>query len=286
MRAVTVLAGVVFLSATGCVNGVGDSGALRISGATTVNPVAADAAEILRANGMKITVDTQGGSAGGISQLGNSQIDIAMSSKPLSDEDRDAYPGTDFMATEIGRDAVGLVIRRNVYDAGVTSLSVTQARDLFEGKVDSWAELGGPDIPVYVYHKEPGRGTREVLEDFLYGDGTPRPSEDPRSSRYSVVGGNEEGRTKTASTEGAITPLSVAFAEGHEELAVVALDGLEPTDENIGSGAYPLARPLYLITDGEPEGDAREFIDFVLSEEGQRLVAKHGYLTRERVGIR
>lgn len=284
LRTLAVAVTAACLSATGCAGG-SENGTLRISGSTTVNPVAADAAEILRANGLEITVDTQGGSAGGISQLASGQIDIAMSSKPIGDEDHQAHPDADFVVTEIGRDSVGLVVRRDVYDAGVTSLSAEQARAIFEGEVENWSELGGPDVPVYVYNKEPGRGTREVLDEFLYGGGTPPPSKDPHGSHYSIVGGNEEARTKASSTEGAITPLSVAFAEDSEELVAVAVDGVEPTDENIGSGAYVLARPLYLITNGEPEGDAREFIDFVLSEEGQRLVAEHSYLTRERVGI-
>lgn len=284
-RTAAALMGTVVLAGAGCANTDGQSGILRISGSTTVNPVAADAAEILRSEGMEITVDTQGGSAGGISQLAGGQIDIAMSSKPIGEEDEQAHPDTDFVVTEIGRDSVGIVVRQEVYDGGVTSLNADQIRDLFEGEIDNWTEVGGPDIPVYVYQKEPGRGTREVLEEFLYTDGATPPDEDPRGERFSIVGGNEETRTKASSTEGAITPLSVPFAEKSDELAVIAIDDVEPTDENIGSGEYPLARPLYFITDGEPEGDVREFIDFVISEEGQELVAAHDYLTRERVGI-
>lgn len=99
------------VSLAGCADGgAGKSGALQVSGSTTVAPVAADAAEALKADGLDITVATQGGSAGGISQLASGQITIALSSKPLSEEDKAANPDTDFVSTQIGADAVGIIV--------------------------------------------------------------------------------------------------------------------------------------------------------------------------------
>ncbi|HEX7276931.1 MAG TPA: substrate-binding domain-containing protein, partial [Acidimicrobiales bacterium] len=153
-----MLAGMAVVVVLGaCGGGSGDSSVLRISGSTTVNAVAADAAEVLRAGGLTITVDASGGSAGGIAQLGAGQVEIAMSSKPLADSDREQFPDADFVTTEIGQDAVGIIVRRNVYDGGVTNLTKDQVKALFEGRVANWSELGGPDVPVFVYDKEPGR---------------------------------------------------------------------------------------------------------------------------------
>jgi phosphate transport system substrate-binding protein len=286
IRIAAVVGGLLLsLASAGCADNAGDAGGtLQVSGSSTVNPVAADAAGVLRGQGMKITVDTQGGSAGGIAQLGNGQIDVAMSSKPLGDDDRKRFPDANFVATEIGRDAIGIVIRREVYDAGVTSLSRRQLQLLFEGKVANWRELGGPDVPVYVYDKEPGRGTREVLDKFLYGDSGSAPPA-PTSGRYSIVGGNEETRTKLATTPGSVAPLSVSFAAGHAKLAAISVDDVEPTPANIRSGKYALARPLFLITQGAPQGDARRFIDYILSKPGQQLVTKHGFLNLSQLGL-
>ncbi|CAM5598601.1 phosphate ABC transporter substrate-binding protein [Streptomyces hirsutus] len=64
----------------------------------------------------------------------------------------------------------------------------------------------------------------------------------------------------------------------------MTLDGIEPSPENIASGKYPMARPLYLLTDGKPEGTAKKFIDYVLSSKGQALMTKHGYLTLSKSG--
>jgi phosphate transport system substrate-binding protein len=271
--------------AAGCAGSSGGAGSttLRVSGSTTVNPVAADAAEALRAEGMAITVDTQGGSAGGLAQLAAGQIDVAMSSKPIGDNDRSAHPEVDFTPTRIGADAVGVIVTREVFDGGVSSLTREQATALFEGRVANWSELGGPDLAVFVYDKEPGRGTREVLDAYLYGpDGEAPPP--PDSARFAVVGGNEETRAKLRSTPGAVGPLSTAFVAGSAELVAVALDGVEPTPEAITSGDYAMARPLFLVTDGEADGGARRFIDYVLSPAGQELVTTHGYLTIEELG--
>ncbi|WP_460087845.1 phosphate ABC transporter substrate-binding protein [Streptomyces variabilis] len=271
------------MSLAGCADGgAGKGGALQVSGSTTVAPVAADAAEALKADGLDITVATQGGSAGGISQLAAGQINIALSSKPLADEDKAANPDTDFLPTQIGADAVGVIVTKDVADGGVKNLTADQVRDLFEGKINNWSEVGGPDLDVFVYDKEPGRGTREVLDKYIYGDEKAPPP--PESGNYAIVGGNLETRNKLESTPGAVAPLSTSFVEGRDGLAAVTLDGIEPSPENIASGKYPMARPLYLITDGKPEGSAKEFVDYVLSSKGQKLMTKHGYLTLKEIG--
>lgn len=279
----------LLVAVTGCGGGssAGRAGGtvLRINGSTTVNPVAADAADALRARGMRVTVDAAGGSAGGIADLGRGQAEIAMSSKPITDSDRAAFPSVDFQTTQIGSDAVGIVVRKDVYDGGVRNLDRDQATALFEGRVRSWKELGGPDIAVFVYDKEPGRGTREVLDRYLYGPGGLAPPP-PESDRFAVVGGNEEGRAKVLTTPGGVTPLSTSFLEGYPALATVSVDGVEPTPAHISDGSYALARPLYLVTDGPPGDAAKVFVDYVLSDEGQALVRKHGYIDLATLGLK
>ncbi|WBB59702.1 phosphate ABC transporter substrate-binding protein [Streptomyces sp. WMMC500] len=273
---------VLFMSVAGCADdSAGAGGALQVSGSTTVAPVAADAAEALKAKGLDIVVATQGGSAGGISQLAAGQIGIAMSSKPIAVEDESAHPDTDFRPTQVGADAVGVIVTREVAEGGVKNLTKAQVRDLFEGRIANWSELGGPDLEVFVYNKEPGRGTREELDRYVYGEEEAPPP--PDSGNYATVGGDLETRDKLKSTPGAVAPLSTGIVEGHDDLAVVTLDGVAPSPENVATGEYPMDRPLYLITDGEPEGTEKKFIDYVLSPEGQELMTKHRYLTLEEL---
>lgn len=284
-RVALVVAAGLLLAACGSDDG-GTSArpTLRVSGSTTVNPVAADAAEVLRGQGMTITVDSQGGSAGGIAQLGAGQVEIAMSSKPVGDDDEARFPDVDFASTEIGQDAVGVIIRKEVADGGVTSLDRAQLTALFEGRITNWKEVGGPDLGVFIYDKEPGRGTREVLDKYLYGpDGKAPPP--PQSDHFAIVGGNEETRTKLESTPGSVGPLSSSFVTGHPKLVAVSVDGVAPTPANVKSGTYPMSRPLFLVTNGPPTGAAKRFIDYVVSTEGQKLVSRHGYLTLADLGL-
>lgn len=165
-----------------------------MSGSSTVSPVAADAAEALRDRGMEVTIDDSGGSAGGLAQLGQGQVDIATSAAH-------------------------------------------------------------------------------------------RPPPPPTGDRYAVVGGNEEQVTKLSTTPGSVGPLSTAFVAGHPELVALAIDGVQATPENIADGSYPMARPLYLVTDGPATGDAARFVDYVLSADGQALVTDHGYLRQDELGL-
>jgi phosphate transport system substrate-binding protein len=252
---------------------------LKINGSTTVNLVAAEAAEILRAEKkMSITVDTQGGSSGGISGIGAGSIDVGMISKPVSQEDRKKYPKAVFTETQIGEDAVAIIVSADVYAGGVKALTKAQLKDIYESKITSWKAVGGPDRRIVFFNKEPGRGTWEVFVHWLYGHPKLAPE-----VKHPEVGGNEETRTKVAGTKGALSQLSSSWAENQpavKALGIKAPDGtvIRPTNENIATGKYPMSRPLFLITNGPPKGDARTFVDFVLSPRGQELVRKHGYL--------
>jgi phosphate transport system substrate-binding protein len=258
---------------------------LRVNGSTTVNAVASEAAEALRAERkMNIQVDTQGGSSGGIAGVGDGSIDVGMLSKPVSDDDRKKYPKVNFVVTEIGRDAVALVVSADVYNGGVHALSKQQARDIFEGKITNWKSVGGPDRRIAFFNKEPGRGPWEQFAHWIYGD----PKKAPRVS-HPEVGGNEETRNKVGATKGAISQLSASWATGNVKALAIRLDDgtvVQPIAAEVVSGRYPMSRPLTFVTNGPPRGDAKTFIDFVLTPRGQDLVRKHGYLRLADLKVR
>jgi phosphate transport system substrate-binding protein len=243
-----------------------------------VNLPVADAAEILRQrNGLTIYVDTQGGSSGGVAAVGEGLAQLGMASRSIADKDREKFPQAEFVATAIGSDALALVVSKDVWDGGVKSLGRDQMQQLYEGKVINWKDLGGPDQEVVFFNKEPGRGTWEVFAKWLYGDADKAPA-----VNHAEVGANEEARSKVASTRGAISQLSAAWADGETvfALGVKREDGIVAAAdlETVLAGDYPISRPLNLLTNGEPTGTAKDFVDFMLSEEGQQLVEKHGYL--------
>ena len=203
-----------------------------------------------------------------------------MSSKPLAESDRQMFPAVDFVANEIGQDAVGIIVRREVYDAGVKNLTKDQARALFEGKVRNWADWAGRR-GVFVYDKEPGR-PREAIDKYLYGTGKapPPPSQTPtpssvatrRSAPSCCPRRGRSGRCRRRSSSAIPSwPSSPSTASS--------------LPENVRALRYPLSRPLYLVTDGPPAGAAKTFVDYVLSGPGQQLVNKHGYLNLTDLGL-
>lgn len=253
----------------------GSGGSVRISGSTTVNPVVAEAAEYLRkAENMRLHIDTSGGSSGGINALGDGRADIAMSSRPLNEGDRRKFPDADFRPVRIGEDAISIVVSKDVYDAGVRSIGKDEMRGIYEGKIRKWQALGGPDRRIVFFNKEPGRGTWEMFVKWLYGD----TANAPRVS-HPEVGANAEVRSKVARTPGALSFVSSAWVDGESIFPLAIQTGEGERTEGIALNTdNPLSRPLFVITNGEPRGDAADLIDYLLSEEGQALVRKHGYL--------
>lgn len=251
---------------------------LKINGSTTVNLPTAEAAEILRAEkGMQIQVDTQGGSSGGISGLGDGMVQIGMSSKPVAAEDRAKYPKVQFNEIHVGEDAVAMIVSADVWEGGVKALTRQQIADIYESKITNWKDVGGADQRIAFFNKEPGRGTWEVFAKWVYGD----PKKAPQVS-FPEVGGNEETRNKVGSTRGALSQLSSSWADAKKVYAL-GIKGdqgviVEATPVNIAQHKYPMSRPLFLLTNGEPQGDAKTFVDFLLSARGQEIVKKHGYL--------
>jgi len=256
---------------------------LKINGSTTVNLPVAEAAENLRAEtGMQIEVDTQGGSSGGISALGDGLVQIGMSSKHTTDSDRAKYPKVQFKEIHIGEDAVALIVSKDVWDGGVQAVTKDEAIGIYEGRIKNWKELGGPDRRIAFFNKEPGRGTWEVFAHWLYGN----PKNAPQVS-FPEVGGNEESRNKIASTRGSLSLLSSSWADGVRVFALgIQLDDgsvMLPTNQNVATQEYPMSRPLFLLTNGEPQGEAKIFVDFMLGERGQALVRQHGYLSLDQL---
>ncbi len=104
---------------------------------------------------------------------------------------------------------------------------------------------------------------------------------------FPEVGGNEETRNKVRSTRGALSELSASWADNTTVFALAVKtdtgEEIAPTAANIVNRKYPLSRPLFLLTNGEPQADAKVFVDFVLGQRGQALVRKHGYLSLDQL---
>ncbi len=267
----------VFITAIlgGCIFDNADSVKVSVVGSTTVLPVVSKASEEYMGLHPNVSVlVSAGGSGVGVSMVGSGLADIGMISRNISNYEREEF-NLEFNEYVIGKDAVGVMVSSEVYNSGVTSLTLKQLRGIYSGDIENWAEIGGPDRKIFVIDKEGSRGTRHVFMKAVFGD----PNADAPGADV-IIGSNNEGQTAVAQSKTAIIMLSIAWE--NKEVRAVGLDIngelIKPTYENIVNGRYPISRDLVLITSGVPEKKTREFIEFMLSENGQKIVEDFGYV--------
>ena len=247
---------------------------IRIAGSTTVLPIVSRAAERFQARhaSIRITVNA-GGSGVGIHGAGTQRLDIGFASREITPQENKRYAS--LHTTVIGRDAVACVVSSEIFHSGVRSLSKQQIVDIYLGKITNWQQVGGPDRTIIVIDKETHRGTRHVFMRYLFGKSNAR-----APGARLVTGSNNEEQAKIAQSDSAIGMLSIAWIND----AVVGIgirEGgqvIQPTLGNVRNGRFPIARNLNLVTAGKPVGAVRQFIDYLLSAEGQQLVTDSGYI--------
>ncbi len=145
---------------------------------------------------------------------------------------------------------------------------------IYEGSITMWSEVGGPDAAIVVVGREEGSGTRGAFGSLVMDD-----------EEFAMVGtailqpSNGAVRTTVSTTPDSIGFISFGYLD--ESVKAVAMDGVEATVENALSGEYPVVRPFNMLTNGEPSGAVKDWLDFILSEDGQAIVADEGYLAAQ-----
>ena len=144
--------------------------AVSVSGSSTVLPAVSLAADqFVSETGISVIVNA-GGSGSGFNQLAEGQTDIGMMSRDITDSELEKFETIEFKRIAIGRDAVVPTISSEVYEAGVQALTLAQIADIYSGRVDNWAEFGGPDRAIFAIDKEVSRGTRQIFMGVVMGD--------------------------------------------------------------------------------------------------------------------
>jgi phosphate transport system substrate-binding protein len=264
----TVILAIAFLSIALCL----DSGCgkrqdrharIRISGSTSVFPFVEMLAEAYEKLKPDVQVDVQaGGSTVGIISARDELCDIGTSSRQLSKEENEGVK-----VIEIARDGIAIIVHPSNQ---VDSLTTEQIRDIYTHRITNWNQIGGADGSIAFVTREEGSGTRGAFCSIVMKGA----KIDPRGL---VQDSNGSVREVVVTSPYAIGYISLALV--NEKVKTLAVDGVSPSHENLVNGKYEVVRPFLFVVKGEPEGRVKSFIDFVLAEEGQKVLRNEGLLS-------
>jgi phosphate transport system substrate-binding protein len=240
---------------------------VTLAGSTTVQPLAEKFAEAFMTANPKVDITVQGGgSSVGVKAAADGTANIGMASRDIKDSEKTEFP--DLNVFVIARDGIAIVVNE---DVAVADLTIDQIKGIFGGTITNWKEVGGDDKAIIVVSREEGSGTRAAFEEMVLG-------EDVLITDTAILQpSNGSVRTTVSTTPDSVGYLSFGYLD--ETTKAVAVEGVEPTEENASDGSYPIVRPLNMITKGAPEGAVKAFLDFILSEEGQAIVSDEGYIS-------
>ncbi|MCX7792962.1 MAG: substrate-binding domain-containing protein [Thermodesulfovibrionales bacterium] len=199
-----------------------------------------------------------GGAGAGIRGVLSGLVDIGGVSRPLKTEE--IRQG--LVAYTVGYTAVAVVVHR---DIKISNLTMKQLRDILSGKIGNWKEIGGPDMPVRVVIPSKGYASRDECERIVM--------ENQRFADNAIITPEQTISETVDTTPGSIGIVDISMLDT-KRVSVVKLEGLLPDKTNIKSGKYKLIIPINLVTKGEATGVLKDFIDFILSPEGQALVER------------
>jgi phosphate transport system substrate-binding protein len=259
----------------------GQSRALQIKGSDTMVNLGQAWAEAFNKLHPELNVAVTGGGSGtGIAALINGTCDIAESSRALEAKEVQQAREMGFVIREdiVALDGIVVVVHPS---NPVSELTLDQLREVFLGNVRRWKPIGGPDWPIVLLSREVNSGTHIFFKEHVLRRGKSKGPEEfaPAAlmmpSSYAIA-------EETARNENAVGYYGLGYISPRQKVVAVAKDArspfVRPTVETVLSNTYPISRPLYLFTRGEPQGIVKEFLDFAHSPEGQRLVRETDFV--------
>jgi len=218
---------------------------------------------------------TGGGSGTGIAALLNGTTDICMASREIKDKEMKMAAEKNISPREfvVARDGIAVVVNPA---NPLNEATVEQIGKIYTGQYTNWNQLGGPDQDIIILSRESSSGTYVFFQEHVLGKKDYTPNARLMPATASII-------QTVKADKWAIGYVGLGYAlEAGEEVKILAVDDgsgpVLPNMETVKSGAYSISRPLYLYTNGNPAGLAKEFIDFCMDPQGQQIVERTGYI--------
>jgi len=238
-----------------------------VTGSTSVGPYAEELASAFdsKNNNKTSTGVSQVGSGPGIKAVIDGTTDIGMSSRDLTADEL----SKGLVPVKICDDGIAVITNKA---NPVKSLTVDQIRDIFAGNITNWNQVGGDDSSIIVVTREAGSGTRDGFETLVMQKKANITSKAIQLSSTGAVS------TYVAGSKYAIGYISYGSLDTNQ-VSAISVNGVQPSVSTIKDKTYLIQRPFLLVTRGQPTGLAKAYIDFVMSPEGQSMLAKHNLVT-------
>ncbi|HXZ35514.1 MAG TPA: phosphate ABC transporter substrate-binding protein [Thermodesulfobacteriota bacterium] len=241
-------------------------GGVSVVGSTSVQPFAEALAEEFMVGHSAEKIFIQGGgSTAGIQAVFTGAAQVGMSSRKLEENEKA------LIAVPIIYDAIAVIVHRTNF---LDSLSMDQVREIYAGRITRWKEVGGTDRAITVVTREEGSGTRETFQNLVMG------KKEEISLGALVQDSNGAIRQVVADDPNAIGFISLGLV--NERVKALKLDGTEPTVENVRAHRYQIVRPFLFVFKAPPQGIAKEFLEYVLSPKGQKLLMQEGLVSMDQ----
>lgn len=256
-----------------------DSQLPKLDGATALYPVYAAFAQAVYPEKEypfedSEVVSTQ--TSGSFKNLLNGNADMIFIAEPSSSQSQSAKQlGVELTMTPVGREAFVFFVHK---DNPVTELTIEEIQKIYSGEITNWKEVGGKDEEIRAFQLPEGSGSQSALIRLMNGKALMSP---PSEDIVSAMGGIIE---ETANYQNKPNAIGFSFRFFSQEMVqngkikFIAVDGVEPTVENIQNGTYPIVDLFYAITGESNNPHIKAFLEWILSEQGQWIIEETGYV--------
>ncbi|PYK29026.1 MAG: phosphate-binding protein [Verrucomicrobia bacterium] len=209
------------------------------------------------------------GSTTGIAAIIDGTAQIGMASRPTKPEEVAAAKakGVTFKETTVAWDGIAVIVNSA---NPVKALTKKQVEQIFTGDWADWSAVGGSGGKISVYTRNTSSGTYSEFKELAMK----KRDYAPDSQK---MAGNEQIASEVSKNPNGVGYVGLAYTKANG-IKVIAIDGATPSKESVLGKKYPYARPTFYYTNGEPAGLAREFVDFTISDAGQKIVEQVGFV--------